>query len=78
MSRIEVNGYCCIQTPIISFNVNNIRGVAEQVMNTLSQKGVIEEVELAPTPGNPALYGITNKFYDYFVIRTMGDLPKLM
>lgn len=77
-AAIEVAGIVAYKQPVTRSMVNNIRGVAsEQVMNTLLAKGVIEEVGISPTPGNPVLYGITNKFYDYFRIRTMGDLPKL-
>lgn len=77
-AAIEVAGIVAYKQPVTRSMVNNIRGVAsEQVMNTLLAKGVIEEVGISPTPGNPVLYGLTNKFYDYFRIRTMGDLPKL-
>ncbi|WP_029608509.1 SMC-Scp complex subunit ScpB [Mycoplasma simbae] len=77
-AAIEVAGIIAYKQPVTRSMVNNIRGVAsEQVMNTLLVKGVIEEVGISPTPGNPVLYGITNKFYDYFRIKTMADLPKL-
>ncbi|MBU4689520.1 SMC-Scp complex subunit ScpB [Mycoplasma zalophidermidis] len=77
-AAIEVAGIVAYKQPVTRSMVNNIRGVAsEQVMNTLLAKGVIEEVGISPTPGNPVLYGITNKFYDYFRIRTLAELPKL-
>ncbi|MCS4536677.1 MULTISPECIES: SMC-Scp complex subunit ScpB [unclassified Mycoplasma] len=77
-AAIEVAGIVAYKAPVTRSMVNNIRGVAsEQVMNTLLAKGVIEEVGISPTPGNPVLYGITNKFYDYFRIKTMADLPRL-
>ncbi|WP_429997507.1 SMC-Scp complex subunit ScpB, partial [Mycoplasmopsis bovis] len=28
-------------------------------------------------PGNPILYGVTNKFYDYFKLKSTYELPKL-
>lgn len=77
-AAIEVAGIIAYKQPVTRSMINNIRGVAsEQVMNTLLAKGVIEEVGISMSPGNPVLYGITNKFYDYFRIRTMADLPKL-
>ncbi|TQC54040.1 segregation/condensation protein B [Mycoplasmopsis mucosicanis] len=77
-AAIEVAGIVAYKQPVTRSMINNIRGVAsEQVMNTLLAKGVIEEVGISMSPGNPVLYGITNKFYDYFRIRTMADLPKL-
>ena len=56
--------------------ISNIRGiVSDNIVATLLTKGIIEEVGVSPTPGNPILYGITNKFYDYFQIKTLAELP---
>ena len=56
--------------------ISNIRGViSDSIVATLLNKGIIEEVGVANTPGNPVLYGITNKFYDYFKIKTLAELP---
>lgn len=77
-AAIEVAGIVAYRQPITKGGINSIRGVAsEQVVNTLLLKGIIEEVGVASTPGNPVLYGVTNKFYDYFKITSMRDLPKL-
>ncbi|WP_406617316.1 SMC-Scp complex subunit ScpB [Mycoplasmopsis adleri] len=77
-AAIEVAGIVAYKQPVTRSMINNIRGVAsEQVLNTLLAKGVVEEVGISPTPGNPVLYGITNKFYDYFKIKSLGELPKL-
>ncbi|WP_338822843.1 SMC-Scp complex subunit ScpB [Mycoplasmopsis felifaucium] len=77
-AAIEVAGIIAYKQPATRSMVNNIRGVAsDQVINSLLTKGVIEEVGISPTPGNPVLYGITNKFYDYFKIKSLADLPKL-
>ncbi|MGY5139165.1 SMC-Scp complex subunit ScpB [Mycoplasmopsis gallinarum] len=77
-AAIEVAGIIAYKQPATRSMINNIRGVAsDQVLNTLLAKGVVEEVGISPTPGNPVLYGITNKFYDYFRIKSLADLPKL-
>ncbi|VEU75519.1 transcriptional regulator [Mycoplasmopsis maculosa] len=77
-AAIEVAGIVAYKQPVTRSMINNIRGVAsEQVLNTLLVKGVVEEVGVSPTPGNPVLYGITNKFYDYFKIKSLAELPKL-
>ncbi len=77
-AAIEVAGITAYKQPVTRSAINNIRGVAsDQVLNTLLTKGVIEEVGISPTPGNPILYGITNKFYDYFKIKSLAELPKL-
>ncbi|ADE19607.1 SMC-Scp complex subunit ScpB [Mycoplasma crocodyli] len=77
-AAIEVAGIVAYKQPVTRSQVSYIRGVAsDQVMASLIEKGVIEQVGVSPTPGNPILYGITNKFYDYFRIKTLAELPKL-
>ncbi|UUM19940.1 MULTISPECIES: SMC-Scp complex subunit ScpB [unclassified Mycoplasma] len=77
-SAIEVAGIIAYKQPITKGQINKIRGLAsDQVVNTLLVKGIIEEVGISPTPGNPVLYGVTNKFFDHFRIKTMRDLPKM-
>ncbi|MFV8414286.1 MULTISPECIES: SMC-Scp complex subunit ScpB [Mycoplasma] len=77
-AAIEVAGIVAYKQPVTRSQISVIRGVAsDQVVNTLLVKGVIEEVGIAPTPGNPVLYGVTNKFYDHFKLTSMRDLPKL-
>ncbi|WP_036452292.1 SMC-Scp complex subunit ScpB [Mycoplasma buteonis] len=77
-AAIEVAGIIAYKQPITRGQIATIRGTAsDQVINTLLVKGVIEEVGVSPTPGHPVSYGVTNKFYDYFRITTMRDLPSL-
>ncbi|CAL59420.1 Segregation and condensation protein B [Mycoplasmopsis agalactiae] len=77
-AAIEVAGIVAYKQPVTRSQINNLRGVAsEQVLNTLLTKGVVEEVGISPTPGNPILYGVTNKFYDYFKLKSTYELPKL-
>ena len=73
---IEVAGIIAYKQPITRSMISNIRGVvSDHIVASLLTKGIIEEVGVAPTPGNPILYGITNKFYDYFKIKTLAELP---
>lgn len=73
---IEVAGIIAYKQPITRSMISNIRGVvSDHIVTSLLTKGIIEEVGVAPTPGNPILYGITNKFYDYFKIKTLAELP---
>ncbi|MDZ7293086.1 SMC-Scp complex subunit ScpB [Mycoplasmopsis pulmonis] len=77
-AAIEVAGIVAYKQPITKSMINEIRGVAsDQVVNTLLVKNLIEEVGISPTPGKPVLYGITNKFYDYFKIKSLQELPNL-
>lgn len=77
-AAIETAGIIAYKQPITKSQVNEIRGVAsEAVVNTLLVKGIIEEKGVAETPGNPVLYGISDKFYDYFNINSLRELPEL-
>ena len=50
---------------------------SEAVVNSLLTKGLIEEKGIAKTPGSPVLYGVSDKFYDYFQISSLRELPQL-
>ncbi|AWX69376.1 SMC-Scp complex subunit ScpB [[Mycoplasma] anseris] len=75
-ASIEVAGIVAYKQPVTRSMISNIRGVvSDNIVANLLAKGIIEEVGVASTPGNPILYGITNKFYDYFKIKTLAELP---
>lgn len=75
-AAIEVAGIVAYKQPVTRSIISNIRGVvSDGIAASLLEKGIIEEVGVAQTPGNPILYGITNKFYDYFKIKTLAELP---
>ncbi|MGX9340331.1 SMC-Scp complex subunit ScpB [Mycoplasma sp. 128] len=75
-AAVEVAGIIAFKQPITRSMINNIRGViSDHIVITLLAKGLIEEVGVASTPGQPILYGITNKFYDYFKIKSLSELP---
>ena len=77
-SAIETAGIIAYKQPLTKSQINEIRGVSsEATVNTLLVKGLVEEKGIAQTPGNPILYGITDKFYDYFNIKSLKELPKL-
>ncbi|MDP4042712.1 SMC-Scp complex subunit ScpB [Mycoplasmopsis arginini] len=75
-AAIEVAGIVAYKQLVTRSIISNIRGVvSDGIVASLLEKGIIEEVGVAQTPGNPILYGITNKFYDYFKIKTLAELP---
>jgi segregation and condensation protein B len=77
-SAIETVGIVAYKQPVTKSQVNTIRGMSSDgVFQTLLKKGLVKEVGIAQTPGSPILYGITNKFYDYFQIKSLKELPKL-
>ena len=77
-SAIETIGIIAYKQPVTKMQINNIRGViSDGVFATLLAKELIKEVGVKDTPGRPILYGITDKFYDYFQISSLNELPKL-
>ncbi|ENY69334.1 Segregation and condensation protein B [Metamycoplasma auris 15026] len=75
-AAIEVAGIVAYKQPVTRSIISNIRGIiSDGIVANLLEKGIIEEVGVAQSPGNPILYGITNKFYDYFRIKTLAELP---
>lgn len=77
-AALETVGIIAYKQPITKPQINEIRGIAsEAVVNTLLIKGLIEEKGVAKTIGNPVLYGITTKFYQYFGIKSLQELPDL-
>lgn len=77
-SALEVVGIIAYKAPITRSSINAIRSKnSDHIVSSLLLKGLIEEVGIAKSPGNPILYGVTDKFYDYFRIRSINELPRL-
>lgn len=77
-AALEVVGIVAYKAPITRSAINAIRGkISDHIVNLLMLKGLIEEVGISKTPGNPVLFGVTDKFYDYFRIRSINELPRL-
>ncbi|MGL6125134.1 MAG: SMC-Scp complex subunit ScpB [Metamycoplasmataceae bacterium] len=77
-SAIETVGIIAYKAPITKSSINDIRGKnSDHVVSVLLLKGLIEEVGISKSPGTPILYGVTDKFYDYFRIRSLNQLPRL-
>lgn len=77
-AALEVVGIIAYKAPITRSSINMIRGkVSDNIVNSLMLKGLVEEVGIAKSPGNPLLFGVTDKFYDYFRIRSINELPRL-
>ena len=76
-AAIETAGIIAYKQPITKREINEIRNIeSDAVVNTLLQKGIIEQKGNKDTPGSPGLFKITNKFYDYFQIKSLTELPK--
>lgn len=77
-AALEVVGIVAYKAPITKSSINAIRGkISDHIVHSLLLKGLIEEVGISKSPGNPILFGVTDKFYDYFRIRSINELPRL-
>lgn len=76
-AALETLAIVAYRQPITRVEIEEIRGVkAERAIQTLTNKGLIEEVGRAEAIGRPILYGTTKSFLDYFGLATIKDLPE--
>ena len=78
LSRASIEALTIIsyRQPITRPQVDAIRGVnSDGVIRTLLNKGLIEEVGRAETPGRPVLYATTLEFLQHFGLTSIDELP---
>lgn len=77
-SALETLAIIAYNEPITRTSIDAIRGVnSSYVIRKLVLKELIKEVGRSDLPGRPMLYGITDRFLDYFGLNSKADLPKL-
>lgn len=77
-SALEVLSIIAYNEPISRVNIDDIRGVnSSYIVRKLLLKDLIEEKGRSDAPGRPLLYGVTQKFLDYFGLGSIKDLPKI-
>lgn len=73
---LETLAIIAYRQPLTRAEMEQIRGVAvDGVMQTLVERGIVEQVGRAEVVGRPALYGTTPAFLEYFGLRGLEDLP---
>ncbi len=77
-AAFEVLAIVAYNQPITKPYIEQIRGVdCSGVVNTLCQRGLIEEKGRLDVPGRPVLYGTTSDFLRCFSLSSLSDLPEL-
>lgn len=77
-AALETLAIVAYKQPVSRAQLAAIRGVnVESVVNTLLERGYIEEVGRDPGPGNALLYGTTTAFLEHLGLDSVGDLPPL-
>jgi segregation and condensation protein B len=73
---LETLAIIAYRQPITRAEVEQIRGVnVDGVMQTLTERGLVESVGRAEVIGRPQTYGTTALFLEYFGLRGLEDLP---
>jgi segregation and condensation protein B len=73
---LETLAIIAYRQPITRAEIEQVRGVAvDGVMQTLLERGLVEQVGRAEVVGRPMTYGTTSAFLEYFGLRSLDDLP---
>ena len=73
---LETLSIIAYRQPITRAEIEQIRGVTvDGVMQTLLERGLVEQVGRAEVVGRPMNYGTTGQFLEYFGLRSLEDLP---
>ncbi|PPK85496.1 segregation and condensation protein B [Neolewinella xylanilytica] len=76
-SALETLSIIAYKQPVTRSDLEKIRGVScDYAIQKLLEKELVTITGRADTVGKPLLYGVTEKFMDYFGIRSMNDLPQ--
>jgi segregation and condensation protein B len=73
---LETLAIVAYRQPIMRAEIEQVRGVAvDGVLQTLLERGLIEQAGRAEVAGRPMTYGTTSLFLEYFGLRSLEDLP---
>ena len=73
---LETLAIIAYRQPITRAEIEQVRGVSvDGVMQTLLERGLVEQVGRAEVVGRPMTYGTTPLFLEYFGLRSLEDLP---
>ncbi len=73
---LETLAIIAYRQPLTRSEIEQVRGVAvDGVMQTLLERGIIEQVGRAEVVGRPALYATTPLFLEYFGLRSLEEMP---
>jgi segregation and condensation protein B len=77
-ASLETLAIVAYKQPVTRHQVSAIRGVnADGVLNSLVDRGLIQEVGREDVPGRPLLYGTTPEFLERMGLPSLSSLPSL-
>jgi segregation and condensation protein B len=73
---LETLAIIAYRQPLTRGEIEQVRGVAvDGVMQTLLERGLVEQLGRAEVVGRPMTYGTTALFLEYFGLRSLEELP---
>ncbi len=76
-SALETLSIIAYRQPVTRSDLEKIRGVScDYAIQKLLEKELVTITGRADTVGKPLLYGVTDRFLDYFGIQSLADLPQ--
>lgn len=76
-AALETLSIIAYKQPTTKTDLENIRGVScDYTLQKLLEKELVSIVGRDEGPGRPLLYGTSEKFMDYFGLKSLKDLPK--
>jgi len=73
---LETLAIIAYRQPLTRAEMEQVRGVAvDGVMQTLLERGLVEQIGRAEVVGRPMTYGTTALFLEHFGLRSLDDLP---
>lgn len=73
---LETLAIIAYRQPITRAEIEQVRGVTvDGVMQTLLERGLVEQMGRAEVVGRPMTYGTSATFLEYFGLRRLEDLP---
>lgn len=77
-AAMETLAIVAYNQPVTRSNIEQIRGVnSDGALNTLIERGLVEEKGRLDAPGRPILFGTTQNFLRCFGFKSLEDLPLL-
>jgi len=77
-AALETLSIIAYKQPVIKSELEQIRGVScDYSIQKLLEKELVAIVGRSEGPGRPLLYATSEKFMDYFSLKSIEDLPKL-
>ncbi|MBT0588064.1 SMC-Scp complex subunit ScpB [Alteromonas oceanisediminis] len=74
---LETLALIAYRQPITRGEIEDVRGVAvsSNIMRTLMEREWVKAIGHKEVPGRPALYATTDRFLDYFGLKSLNELP---